>query len=318
MLTAIVCWSCEPRRHAQWLRCCARWLVVVPDVACFQLTRLLLNGTLFLYPPPCDLLLVHEARGPLGDEAVIWEPDPTVAADIRLLESMEVAASGACGASGQPVAEAAVDASRSRAFGPGDLPDSVDCGFAQVEQGFDGGRGLGFLRVLGRDAGQTEEGLLRMMDFMDAFIASPNAAEGFAVTYDLRALRTPSIALLTAVAEWGNKPERQRTWQTLNMACKVVVSSGVRYSLCKGTLTAFFFMCPPVCRTYLLMDPDEPEEKACIFEPPPKEGADRAGAGGSGALAGSGGALAGGGPQASESTASSEIPFCQTPVGLST
>lgn len=79
VLTAIVCWSCEPRRHAQWLRCCARWLVVVPDVACFQLTRLLLNGTLFLYPPPCDLLLVHEARGPLGDEAVIWEPDPTVA-----------------------------------------------------------------------------------------------------------------------------------------------------------------------------------------------------------------------------------------------
>merc|ERR1719323_572152 len=106
-----------------------------------------------------------------------------------------------------------------------------------------------------------------MMDFMDAFVDSENAACGFSITYDLRALHAPSLSMVTRVAEWGGDPVRQEKWERLNHTCKVVVSSGIKYTLCKTMLSTFFFLCPPVCRTFLLTDPDEAEETAVVFMP---------------------------------------------------
>mmetsp|Transcript_164060 Transcript_164060/g.526089 ORF Transcript_164060/g.526089 Transcript_164060/m.526089 type:complete len:214 (-) Transcript_164060:401-1042(-) len=110
-----------------------------------------------------------------------------------------------------------------------------------------------------------------MMDFMDAFVDSSNAARGFAITYDLRALRSPSINMVMRVAEWGGHPEREAKWKELNRACKVVVNAGLRFTMCRGVLTTFFFVCPPIVRTYLLTDPDQPEEEAVVFEAPVPE-----------------------------------------------
>merc|ERR1719321_2055044 len=105
------------------------------------------------------------------------------------------------------------------------------------------------------------------MAFMDSFVDSANAQNGFSITYDMRQLSVPSMSMVMRVAEWGNEPERQAKWSKLNKACKVVISSGLRFSICKGVLKSFFYVCPPVCRTFLLTDPDEPEATATVFEP---------------------------------------------------
>merc|ERR1712073_92451 len=65
----------------------------------------------------------------------------------------------------------------------------------------------------------------------------------------------------------GRPSRTQKKWGKLNLACKVVITAGFRFSAAKGILSAFFLLCPPVCRTYLLTDPDEPEESATMFEP---------------------------------------------------
>ena len=59
------------------------------------------------------------------------------------------------------------------------------------------------------------EGLNEMMDFMDAFTLSEKAQQGFSITYDVRHMRSPSMQMVTAVAEWGAAPVRQkrRSWR---------------------------------------------------------------------------------------------------------
>lgn len=118
----------------------------------------------------------------------------------------------------------------------------------------------------------SDEALQQVMDFMDEFVNSADAQHGFSMTYDFRCLplspwSPQSMSTIMRIAEWGNEPSRQTKWTRLNTSCKVVVPSGVTFSMCKGVLQSFFFICPPVCRTYLLTDPDEPEESATIFLP---------------------------------------------------
>lgn len=85
--------------------------------------------------------------------------------------------------------------------------------------------------------------------------------------YDLRQLSMPSMKMVMRVAEWGKLPQRQAKWSKLNKSCKIVVNPGMRFSVCKGALKSFFYICPAVCRTFLLTDPDESEETAIVFEP---------------------------------------------------
>merc|ERR1719359_1842308 len=101
---------------------------------------------------------------------------------------------------------------------------------------------------------------------MDDFVHSPNAQQGFSVTYDLRLLSIPSMNMLMRIADWGNNPYRQDKWVRLNKSCKVVVTAGIRFSMCKAVLKSFFYVCPPVCRTIIATELDQPEEECAVFD----------------------------------------------------
>lgn len=150
------------------------------------------------------------------------------------------------------------------------LPETIDVKFCQLRQGINKRNGLGELVITSRNLPITDEGITTMMDFMDGFLAHENAQGGFSITYDMRALRTPSMTVVTRVAQWGAHPQRQQAWATLNQVCKVVVPGGMVFKLAKGLLSTFFYACPPVCDTYLITDPDEPDEKGAYFAPPKK------------------------------------------------
>merc|ERR1719369_2489375 len=100
------------------------------------------------------------------------------------------------------------------------------------------------------------------MDYMDAFVDGPLAQSGFSISYDLREMSIASMSVVTRIAEWGAQPERKEKWERLNRACRVIVPGGLLYAVCKGVLSTFFFVCPPVVRTLLLTDPDQPESSA--------------------------------------------------------
>lgn len=267
VIERIACWSAEADRQAKWQQRCLSCKIAVPSGTYFQMARLIMNAYFYLIPPRCETYLVTDPRGPPGDDAVVYEPD-------RSAQGEE------CHNRFQPVEwprrerpndpTEAVQSPKAPTEADGPLPDWITVGFADVGQGFDEAKGIGFLKIIGRDGELSDEGLFQMMDFMDAFVFSERAAKGFSITYDMRALRTPSMALVTRVAEWGGEPTRQKMWERLNVACKVVVNAGVRYTLCKGVLCTFFYICPPVCRTFLLTDPDQDEDAATVFEPVPK------------------------------------------------
>lgn len=149
------------------------------------------------------------------------------------------------------------------------LPESLDCGFAVISRCLDSS-GLGELRICSRNVSLVEEGLTQLMDYMDQYLEQPDAQKGFCITYDLRALRAPSMSMVMRIAEWGKHPYRQQTWQKLNRMCKVVVPSGMWFTMAKKGLSTFFYMCPPVCDTYLLWDLDQPKTEGAYFAPPPE------------------------------------------------
>lgn len=264
----------EPRRQKRWRERCLRCKVVVNEGFHFHLARVLLSGVFYVYPPSCITYLVTDSAAPLGGDAVCYEPetgpaDPTKHAD-ALSERLEqvckqVPRQPADGVG--PGKRPCTPLSPTGTSPSKRLPPSIDVGFAEVRQGCNSLSGMGFLLVIGRDSEVTDRPLSEMMGFMDDFVDSSHAANGFCITYDFRNLRMPSMSMVTRVAEWGGEPERQQKWERLNLACKVVVSSGFKFQICKGILSTFFFVCPPVCRTFLLTEPDEGEESAVIFEP---------------------------------------------------
>eukprot|EP00747_Dinoflagellata_sp_TGD_P183504 gnl/TRDRNA2_/TRDRNA2_38422_c0_seq1.p1 gnl/TRDRNA2_/TRDRNA2_38422_c0~~gnl/TRDRNA2_/TRDRNA2_38422_c0_seq1.p1 ORF type:complete len:680 (+),score=121.65 gnl/TRDRNA2_/TRDRNA2_38422_c0_seq1:171-2042(+) len=177
----------------------------------------------------------------------------------------------------EPNAEASDSASKRNPLLP--PPPSLDVGFAICKQGVGpkckASPSGAYVEIIGKDGQLSEESTMQMLDFVDAFTSTDYAATGFSVTFDLRGLRTPSMSMVTRLAEWGSEPERKAFWEKHNVSSKIVINPGVRFHLCKGVLSTFFFVCPPVCRTYLLSDPDESEETACIFdvgEPVSKDG----------------------------------------------
>lgn len=155
-----------------------------------------------------------------------------------------------------------------------ELPESVDVSFALVSHrpaAASSKTGLPELRIEGRNQDLTDEGLSEIMDFMDKFVWSEIASKGFCICYDLRQLKTPSMAIITRVAEWGKVPERKFMWEKLNSGCKIVVGAGLMFTMAKPILSTLFYLCPPVCPTFLLTDADEPEENAVCYRPPENE-----------------------------------------------
>merc|ERR550532_2401798 len=88
------------------------------------------------------------------------------------------------------------------------------------------------------------------------------------MTYDFKALKAPSLNILKRVTAWGAEPERQARWLKHNKLCKVIIPSGYRFLACRAIMNLFFQIIPPVTRTLLVTDPDEPEANAVVFDPP--------------------------------------------------
>jgi len=112
------------------------------------------------------------------------------------------------------------------------------------------------VRVTGRDAEQDKESTRKFLTFLGTVLDSEQVANGFKLTYDLRALRIPRINLVIAIAKWASMPERQDKFNNLCLACSVCVSEGSKCRVAKLGMTAFFKCCPPTCTTYLVTDPD--------------------------------------------------------------
>mmetsp|Transcript_51574 Transcript_51574/g.95070 ORF Transcript_51574/g.95070 Transcript_51574/m.95070 type:complete len:516 (-) Transcript_51574:98-1645(-) len=299
IISEILRWSAEIKRQEKWGQRCKGWKVIVPAGAYFEMARRALTFMFYFNPPRCRTELVSDA---VGGRYVSFGPDLQTNFDTNGGQDMLSDAFSAISdslqqslqvfnyddlpsswnlddilgpppsdsqVSGDPPARTSAADSSKECDGSGNLAHSeINVGFAIVSQGFDKGKQMGYLRITGSDSEFNEEGVVNMLQFMDDFTNSSNAETGFSMTYDLRHLRAPSMSMIKRVAEWGNDPCRQKTWQRLNKCCKVVISPGLRFTALKGILNSFFYVCPPVTRTFLLTDPDEPEENAIVFDPP--------------------------------------------------
>eukprot|EP00930_Biecheleria_cincta_P048080 TRINITY_DN33445_c0_g1_i1.p1 TRINITY_DN33445_c0_g1~~TRINITY_DN33445_c0_g1_i1.p1 ORF type:complete len:414 (-),score=81.91 TRINITY_DN33445_c0_g1_i1:38-1279(-) len=283
VIRSLVCWSCEPGRQATWQKRCKRWKIIVAEGVYMRVSKMLLTGVFYLYPPPCFTYLLRDNDPAIHEDdpdLVVFEPNDETLAIARLGDDLQhkveswtedASKDAPCSEDAhvqeapggeETVADTKPWLKRSWGACP---PKVLDVGFAEIHQGFDGEEG--FLKIFGSEGDLTDEGLEEMMDFMDAFSHSSSAEQGFSIMYDLRSLRSPSMQMVTKVAEWGSEPSRQKLWERLNHSCKIVISAGLKYTLAKGILTTFFLICPPVCRTYLLSDPDEPLQDATLFRP---------------------------------------------------
>uniref|UniRef100_A0A7S0ZY34 Uncharacterized protein n=1 Tax=Noctiluca scintillans TaxID=2966 RepID=A0A7S0ZY34_NOCSC len=151
------------------------------------------------------------------------------------------------------------------------LPVAVDLGCAVASHWYSEKAGISEILIQGRDAPLDDEMLDHLFAYVDAFVASDMSKNGFGITYDFRALRLPSMNMIMRVGEWGSLPERKTVWEVKNLTSSVVVSSGMAFAMSKAALVGFFYICPPIVRTYLLFDPSEDRETACFFDPLPKE-----------------------------------------------
>lgn len=149
----------------------------------------------------------------------------------------------------------------------GNQPDGIDVGFIMCEQGFDEASGQGYLKLLGREAEVTDDGIQDVLHFMDMFTKSSSAEGGFSISYDLRSCGMPSMTLVVRTATWGMEPDRRHRWEALNTSCQLLISPGWRLYVVKGFLTTFFGICAPVCRTVLLTEDNGVETEEVVWEP---------------------------------------------------
>lgn len=148
----------------------------------------------------------------------------------------------------------------------GNQPGGIDVGFIMCEQGFDETSGQCYLKLVGREAEITDDGVQDVLDFVDTFTKSSSAERGFSISYDLRSFGIPTMALIVRVATWGMELDRRQRWEALNTSCQLVISPGWRLSVAKGLLTTFFGLCAPTCRTVLLTEENGVETEAAVWE----------------------------------------------------
>jgi len=148
-------------------------------------------------------------------------------------------------------------------------PAELDIGCAVLTSGFHEDLKLGWIKLVANGTPVEPESTKELQAFMDVFIDSDYGRAGFEIIYDIRNLRVPGVSSMMMMAEWGSDPVRQDKWEKLNKICKVVAPGGMLFSLFKSALTSWFYLCPPVCETYLMTDPDD-LESASIFTPPVK------------------------------------------------
>lgn len=266
VLSDLVAWTADDAQKEIWSSRCKHWKVLVEDGLHYHYVRLLMGTVFYMFPPEWKTYIVTDPSATLGDDVVCYSPETALGHGTEECNDLHRDLA-ACVTQTTDLTTSPSPCSPCVATG-GTPPNRQDVGFAVLVQGYCNDTRLGYFQIIATDGELTDDGVTAMLSFMDAFVSSSNAAGGFCITYDLRALRMPSLSMLKRVADWGAEPERELVWKKLNQACKIVVSPGIRYTLAKGVLTTFFAMCPPIVRTFLMTELDEPEDNATLFKPP--------------------------------------------------
>jgi len=154
------------------------------------------------------------------------------------------------------------------------LPDTVDFGFAVVNQRFSKGTGLSFVEIIAQDEELGWEKMVEMLQFMDAFVDSENGKHHFSLFLDLRRLRLPPVSMVLYIAEWGHCTERIQKWYSCNCGCKILIQSGLRYWLVRWMLMPIFATVPPPCKVQICTEINQPEGDTIIFDPETTEDQD--------------------------------------------
>lgn len=266
-------WANMKERAPLWFQRCRLVRIISENFLYNNLWRFLLNLYYTNEPTPLPTYMVKDTSFPLSSDAVAFGHEFASNELSRKLASTELASNEL--ASNQPASWLVSDGALTgtQHWCDHELPPSLSVKFDAVGRGFaDDPNPLGCLTVTVARAVVNEKELRLLMDFMDAFVDSQAAQQGFATIYDLRKLTLPvrSLRLLVEIAEWGSKAHRRETWRRLNVISKVIVQQGVPFRLAAGCLSSFFHLCAPACRTLLMTQPGADEGSAVIFEPPAK------------------------------------------------
>lgn len=218
VIKRVICWSLEHGRSTKWIQRCKRWKIIVAASAYPQVSRFLLQGVFQFFPPPCTTYLLTDEHLNVDDlkpDMKIFEPVQDTLQLARLDEDLYQEVTAHTDSEGQVHMQNGQSVRKAHNWGSS-LPEKINVGFALVSQGYDGKEG--YLKIQGLEGDLSMDGLNEMMDFMDAFTLSSNAQEGFSITYDVRMMRSPSMQMVTTVAEWGAAPVRQKRATAPDMA----------------------------------------------------------------------------------------------------
>lgn len=272
----------DPQREEVWHQRCVCWKVVVSSGIYFGMAQSVLSFLFSVCPPKCRVFLMTDLDMSNTDNWICYKPEDLDKGSSSMLSTIssslldtlfpayphELPAweHGSTHPETNPSTATSTDEPMEKRQLT-ECADSLTTRFAMISQGFDEAKREGYLKVTGRDGPMDDDGLQQIMDFMDDFVDSANAQNGYGITYDLRNINVPTMGMIMRVADWGKQADRQGKWTRLNTSCKIVVSAGLKFAICRGVLKSFFFVCPPVCQTFLLTDPDEPEASATVFYP---------------------------------------------------
>jgi hypothetical protein len=289
LMSWIMRYIVEPQHEEAWQQRCVCCKVIVQSGMYYSVAESFFSFLFSVYQPPCRVFLATDLDEANRETWRCFKPNDEIDEGLGLLSSIgsgffdvllppfpheTPAQQRASPHSVESVSESVIltqplqPAEREEEAQASSCPESLEVDFCTLTQGFDEAKKMGYLIVVGNSKPMLDVNLAKVMDFMDAFVNSRNAQQGFSITYDLRKLGIPSMSQIMRVADWGKNSVRQDKWMKLNIACKIVVTAGIRFTMTTAVLKSFFYICPPVCRTVVLTSPDEPEENGTVFLPP--------------------------------------------------
>lgn len=120
--------------------------------------------------------------------------------------------------------------------------------------------------ALQNSKGLPEDTALQLTDFLSDRLDPTQWP--FEFVYDLRALPVPKLHMIIHLAKWGSEAKRRDYFIRRCVGCRIILSPGIMFSITKASCLAFFKVCPPTCKTYLMTDDSEPGPETHFFPPP--------------------------------------------------
>jgi hypothetical protein len=124
------------------------------------------------------------------------------------------------------------------------------------------------IRVVAKGTPFTNDAPTKTCSFIRKLLTT--ASWPYKITYDFRAMRLPSASFICQLGALGKEPEMLKICEERCLACKLILSPGPKFVMMKFSISAFFKIMPPVCRTYLLTEDGDPAPDAIYFDPPAK------------------------------------------------